>query len=324
VSRLQLETFQANGLVVLDPRMAEFRRAALPLYERYAELHGEVRRALDDAGDAIAALGLPPGFTRAQTEFALFEETDGVRRRLAPREGEAALARAREAARPGLLPGAALRPIAQDFVLPTLALVAGPGEIAYLAQLEEAARMLGVTPAAIVPRWSATWLPAAALQACAEAGVAPAAFVQRPDEAMAAFHARGVPPGLARTLAELRAHNEAAFTQLAGDAPQLDASLPELVRATARRVDWRLGRLSEGFARKARRAWKRARPEGAHVAAYVRPRGALQERTLAWLDLVARGGMDAEAAARAAALAHVERALAGEPLAHDVMALEGA
>jgi len=96
------------------------------------------------------------------------------------------------------------------------------------------------------------------------------------------------------------------------------------VRATARRVDWRLAKLAEGFARKARRAWKRGRPEGPHLASYVRPHGALQERTLAWLDVVARGGHDAEIAAQAAAEGHVRRALDGESLAHDAMALEGA
>jgi hypothetical protein len=56
----------------------------------------------------------------------------------------------------------------------------------------------------------------------------------------------------------------------------------------------------------------------------VRPHGALQERTLAWLDVIARGGRDAELKAQAAASDHVRRALDGEPLAHDVMALEGA
>ena len=323
-SRLVLEAFAPAGIVVIDPRLAAFRRAALPLYERYVEIHGDVRHALDEAGDAIESLGLPRGFQRAQTEFALFQSDGAQRRRLAPKEGVAALERARATDAPGLVPGAALRPIAQDFVLPTLALVAGPGEIGYLAQLERPARMLGVTPAAIVPRWSATWLPRAALDACAEAGIAPADFVLRPDEAMQDYFRAGVPEELARPLAALRAQTEKAFADLAAHAPALDRSLPELVRATARRVDWRLAKLAEGFARKARREWKRARPEGPHLSSYVRPHGVLQERTLSWLDVVARGGHDAELAAARAAADHVRRALDGGKLSHDAMALEGA
>jgi uncharacterized protein YllA (UPF0747 family) len=324
-SRLMLEAFGAAGLVVVDPRMPAFRRAALPLYERYVAAHRDVRAAIDDAGDTIEELGLPRGFTRAQTEFGLFEARGELRRHLSPGEGPAALARAQAAddvTGPGLIPGAALRPLAQDFVLPTLALVAGPGEIAYLAQLARAARLLEVTPAAIFPRWSATWLPRAAIEVCAEADVAPRDLVRAPDTALAAFLASGVPRSLSKPLADLRAQAEAAFARLAKEAPALDKSLPELVHATARRIDWRLGRLAEGFGRKARRAWKRAHPEGAHLVSYVRPNGALQERTLAWLDIVARGGRAAEESAKAAAAAHVDLALSGKTLAHDILALE--
>jgi hypothetical protein len=176
---------------------------------------------------------------------------------------------------------------------------------------------------AIVPRWSATWLPAAALDVAAEAGCPPEALIVDPDGALAEFFARGVPGELAAPLAALRAHVVDTLGGIATGAPALDRSLPELVRATARRVDWRLGRLADGFARKARRAWKRRHPEGAHLGELLRPYGKLQERTLAWLDIVARGGRAAEQAAEAAATAHVEAALAGGTLYHDAIAVPG-
>lgn len=324
VSRLMLRAFAEDGLVVVDPRLPEFRAAALPLYDRYLDVHADVRRAIDDAGESVAELGLVPGFAPAQAEFALFEASGDMRAHLTLAGAKDALSRVRAGASPpAFLPGAALRPIAQDFVLPALALVAGPGEVRYLVQLPAAARALGVESAIVVPRWSATWLPATALEVAKEAGVAPSALVEDPDGALAAFFARGVPAALTGTLSALRSDAEAAFARLAEAAPELDQSLPELVRATARRVDWRLARLGEGFARKARRAWKRGRPEGPHLAAFVRPRGALQERTLAWLDVLARGGLGATEAAREAAAQHVTAALSADgALHHDVMALE--
>ncbi len=325
VSRLVLRTFESAGIVVLDPRLPAFRRAALPFYESYLELHAEVRRAVDTAGETIAELGLTPGFTPAQTEFALFEAKGDVRAHLTPTAGRSALARARAARGddgPGLLPGALLRPLVQDAVLPSLALVAGPGEIGYLAQLAGAAQALDVMPAVVVPRWSATWLPAAAVDALGEAGVTAEDFARDPDAAMREFFARGVPASLSEPLARLRRDAEAAFAALAREAPTLDGSLPELVRATARRVDWRMGKLSEGFARKARRRWKRDRPEGPHLSAYVRPRGALQERTLAWLDVLARFGHAAEEIAATQADRHMAAALDGGALHHDVLTTE--
>ena len=53
-------------------------------------------------------------------------------------------------------PNALLRPVFQDTILPTVAYVAGPAEMAYFAQAQVAyARLLGrVTP--VLPRLSAT------------------------------------------------------------------------------------------------------------------------------------------------------------------------
>jgi uncharacterized protein YllA (UPF0747 family) len=220
-----------------------------------------------------------------------------------------------------LSPGALLRPIAQDFVLPNLGLVAGPGEIAYLAQLPAAYEALEAPASIVVPRWSATWVPPAALAAADAAGVAIEELVRDPDVALAGFFADGVPPELQGELQALREKARAALDGLAARAESFDRSLPEFVRATAARVDWRLARLERGLVRKARRRWKREHPEHAHLASYLRPFGKLQERTLAWLDPVARGGTAFEAVARERAAAHVEALLAGRPLGHDVLAV---
>ena len=317
VSSLFLATFSEDGLVVVDPRLPEFRAAARPLYARYVERRAVVRDAVDAAGDRAEALGAARGFTPIQTDFALFAVQGDRRRRLAPLEGPEAIADSAVA----LAPGALLRPIAQDLVLPSLGLVAGPGEVAYLAQLPAAYEALEVPASIVVPRWTATWLPLPALGAAESAGVTIEALVTDPERALAAFYTSGVPPELARELAALKVHLRASLDSIGEDSRALDASLPEFVRATAARVDWRLGRLEAGFARKARRRWKRDHPAHAHLASYLRPHGKLQERTIAWLDPVARGGLAAEARARERAAAHVADALAGRSLAHDVLAI---
>jgi bacillithiol biosynthesis cysteine-adding enzyme BshC len=51
-------------------------------------------------------------------------------------------------------PNVLLRPVVEAALLPTLAYVAGPGELAYLPQSDPLYQALGVTPQGRIPRWS--------------------------------------------------------------------------------------------------------------------------------------------------------------------------
>src|SRR6185295_16206556 len=80
-----------------------------------------------------------------------------------------------------LVPSVALRPVIQDAVLPTVAMACGPGEMAYLGQLREVFELLGVRAAAAVPRFGATWLPAAAVELIERSGADPWEVVSASD-----------------------------------------------------------------------------------------------------------------------------------------------
>jgi bacillithiol biosynthesis cysteine-adding enzyme BshC len=166
--KLMARLLAGRGIIFLDPLDSRLHRLAAPIY----------RRALDDADslrDALIARSkeLDHAGYHAQVKVSggstlLFYNVDGRREALRSRNGKfyaghasftleelhAAIEKNPEAFTPNVL----LRPIVQDTLLPTAAYIAGPAEIAYMAQAQVVyQKLLGRMPA-ILPRASFTIL----------------------------------------------------------------------------------------------------------------------------------------------------------------------
>jgi uncharacterized protein YllA (UPF0747 family) len=111
-------------------------------WSRSDKVRERVKQAGDDLGDVGVDVTLDPSATM------MFELTGGHREPLA--DGEA-VGRAQD-----LSPGVLLRPLWQDALLPTIAFVVGPGELAYLCCVAPLYRLLGVPQPVFVPRASMT------------------------------------------------------------------------------------------------------------------------------------------------------------------------
>jgi len=304
---LVLAATAAHGVVVVDPRWESFRRAALPLYERYFDRHAAVRETVERAGEELVARGYERAIQEPQSAFALFEAKDGARVKLDPESARQALAR-----RAALVPNVVLRPIVQDAVLPAVGLIAGPGEIAYLAQLGRAYAALDVPMSLAFPRLSATWLPGAALALVRDYDVTAWDLVRDTDLAIRSVVNRLVPAFVRDELERLRREANEGLTRFAEPARAVDASLPQLVESVRAKVDFQYGRLLEALVTKRKAAFDRAHPAAARLRHALLPQGRPQERRLGWLDLVAHEGAEAVASAHDAAALHVEQAFAGE------------
>jgi len=164
--KLLARLLAGRGIILIDPLDVRLHRLAEPVY----------LRALDEAdslGDALLARSheLESAGFHAQVKVTrettlLFYNLDGRREPLGRRNGNFAagdsefsrqqLASALKDHPDAFTPSALLRPIVQDSLLPTAAYVAGPAEIAYLAQSNLIyERFLGRMPA-ILPRASFT------------------------------------------------------------------------------------------------------------------------------------------------------------------------
>jgi uncharacterized protein YllA (UPF0747 family) len=304
---LVLAATAALGVVVVDPRWESFRNAALPLYGRYFERHAAVRESVERSGEELVARGYERAIQEPQSAFALFAVRDGARVKLDPESARAALA-----ARAALVPNVVLRPVVQDAVLPAVALIAGPGEIAYLAQLGGAYAALEVPMSVAFPRLSATWLPPAALTLAREFDVSPWDLVRDTDHAIRCVVNRLVPALVRDELERLRREANDGLTRFAEPARGIDASLPQLVESVRAKVDFQYGRLLEALVTKRKAAFDRAHPAAARLRHALLPQGRPQERRLGWLDLVAHEGAEAVVSAHDVATLHDEQAFAGE------------
>ncbi len=281
---LWLALFAEQGLVVVDPRLPEFRAAARPILDRYLDRADGLHAAARRASERMEALAGKRALNDAALESFVFSLTDGCRHKSSARA-----ARLAGASQP-LSPSVALRPAVQDGVFPTVAMACGPGEVAYLLELREVFEGVSVRPAAPVPRFGATWLPAAALELLDAAGCEPWDLVAHTDSVVARVAEARVPEALRRSLAASHEALERSLGELSERSRAYDASLPQMVESARGKMDFQLARLAEGVLAKARGKLDREHPLWRRLRYVLWPGDKPQERRLASLEPVARLG----------------------------------
>ncbi len=284
-----------TGLVVVDGRRAELRHAAAPLFERYAASRAAVGEAVRETGRRLEAAGYRARITDPSTDQALFDARDG--RRLPFAGDDAALAeRARTA--PGTLsPNVLLRPLVQDTVFPNVATIAGPGEVAYHAQLAGAYARLGVGMPVLFPRFEATWVPEGLLELARRRDIPVADLVRDFDATLRASAPASLPAPLRGALEAVESRVAEAAAAAGRAAREFDASLADAAADTERRCREAIDRLRDKAAAVARAAEARRDPALRHYRGLVRPRDLPQERVvsaaLAVLAGIPEGAEDA-------------------------------
>ena len=301
-SRIVADAFGGMGLVVMEPHL--LRGLGGPTFAKAVRYAGEIARLISQscderAGEAGARqfdpLGGPP----------LFMIHDGRRLRVTERDGHLALkgtdvtygpdelAALAEAEPTRFSSHAALRPVVQNAVMPVVAAVLGPGEVAYHEELyryHASAAGAGRRMPVVWPRLSATLVDGRAAGTMERFGVAGAdLFAHGAEEAE--LVRRFTPGGdLARRIGEAGRDAATALQGLGDEATALDATLAKPLGKTLGGV----ARAFEAFAAKAGAAEARAQgfaPEKLRrLAAWVSPGGRPQERVFIWTWALARFG----------------------------------
>ena len=308
------ELLAPYGVVCIDPTRLEFKRAQTPLLRQALERADEIDAALAALPDADTGIAAGEGAT------LVFYESDAGRDRLlidgagfrGRRTGvqftREAMFRELDAHPERCSANVLLRPVVEAALLPTVAYVAGPGEIRYLTRQATALYSLfGVTPQLPVPRWSGTLIEPWAARLLDRLGLSVEALLVDDGSLGRQVLRRDLPKEVPLALAQLRDAIGATTAALSAAGRTIDGVLERAITSRERRLSLVADDLERLLERHLRQRGDIAYAQYLRLCGALRPQGALQERVLGAPSFLARHGSAWPLAVRAAADAWAAR-----------------
>ena len=275
-ARIWSRLFADVGLILVEPRI--LRSLAGRFYQAVLSDEEAVSSAAEAGADLMRQASYVPPLDPALVGRLFRIDESGIRSRVEHPKAHAKIAhRSPE----HYSPGAALRPILADCLLPTVANVLGPSEMAYHAMLLPLYQLLEVPQPVPIPRQSYTILSAAEDEFLRRLNVPIESALSGNFDAKRTL--TGAASGeLLRAFAEARANMTSALIPLLEPLSELDPGLHARWRQTSDHAKQAIDRLEERaiHADLARRGLSRKRLH--ELLASLRPKGKPQERTLSF------------------------------------------
>jgi len=293
--RVMTRLFARFGLILVDPTQQEIKSLTRPLLGRYLRRLDRVADALGSREADLAARGYSLQVPPLPGRTGLFRlDDEGRRRALLRQEADGRdLGRVLELAEqePWRWSGSALtRCLFQDWLFPTAAYVAGPGEVAYLAQSMALYPALGMSAPAVVPRPSFTLIEAAAVRFLEKRGADPLAALLRPEELQPALLRETAGPELMESLERARHRLGLVLDDLEDALTTLDLNLRGPVGRVRGGGFKGLDTVEKKVRAALRRREKQTFDDLERTVNLISPRGKPQERALSGLSFVLRHG----------------------------------
>ena len=306
-ARLFTRLFGEWGVILLDPSDPELHAIAQPIYHAAIERVIEIDEALLARGKDLEAAGYHQQVKVTPSSTLLFTLKDGgrvpIHRRI---NGDAVvefligdsrltkeeLQRQIAATPQDFSPNVLLRPVVQDYLLPTLAYTGGAAEVAYFAQAAVVYQaLLGrVTP--IVPRFSATIVEPKPKALLERYRLAVLDVFQGPEALRAALAESTLPPELQQAFDSAGVKLQQAMAAIRDALASLDKTLVDAADNASSKMQHQLESLR---ARAARAELRQSEIVGRHaqqLSNALFPSKTLQEREIAGVYFLSRYGLE--------------------------------
>jgi bacillithiol biosynthesis cysteine-adding enzyme BshC len=190
----------------------------------------------------------------------------------------------------GFSPNVLLRPIVQDTLFPTVAYVAGPNELSYLAQLGDVYKAFGVPMPLMVPRASVTLVDAGALRFLTRYQV-PVQELQAQDDALLnTLLAAQIPATIDTSFSAASDALAERMGALIQAMATLDPTLEGAARSTLGKMQHDLQTLHGKIIQAAKRRDETLRRQFQRTRALAFPNGHPQEREIGFISFLNQYG----------------------------------
>jgi bacillithiol synthase len=189
-----------------------------------------------------------------------------------------------------LSPNVLLRPVVEAALLPTVAYLAGPGELRYLAETGPLYRALEVTPQTPVPRWSGLLIEARVARVSDKHHLDTSDFDGPPGALEARVVREQLPAEVNAALEALRREVRTSYDRLAAGVAQLDPTLERTVESARNAALASSQDIEKKLVAALKRGNETIVSQLSRARASLYPGGVPQERALTYASMAIRYG----------------------------------
>jgi len=297
-SALLKRLLPAYGLLHIDPMLPAIRELAAPAIRSALSQAPELTALLLRRNEELTAAGYHAQ-VHVEEHTSLVFLLEGGRRIALKRSGDQYIVNGRRFSTSELMdraaslsPNALLRPVAQDTILPTVAYIGGPAELAYLAQSEVIyGKILGRMPVA-VPRSGFTLLDQKSVKSMTRYQLRLQGFFHGEDHLRERISSQLVPASVARVMTETHFTTNAAIERLIAALAGFDPTLAAAMQSNSKKIEYQLSKMDRKIRREALLRDERAARDASALYGLVYPNKHLQERLYSITPFLAKHGLD--------------------------------
>ena len=276
-------------LLTLDPLDPAIRAIVAPFLQTALAAAPELKARLLERTSELTSAGYHAQVLVDPKTSLFFSLENGERVPLRRKDSELAELRGRAA---DVSPNALLRPVMQDYLLPTAAFIGGPAEVAYLGQSQVIYdRLLGRTPV-VLARGSFTLLEARTAKLLSRYKLSLPETLVNEEALKERLAAALVPPEIEHSFVDAAGELDSRLNRLGEDLERFDHTLAAAFFKSRSKMTYQLEKMRRKTAREILRRDARAASDTQYLSGLLFPHKHLQERFYSILPFLAEHGPD--------------------------------